>query len=679
MSHLLAPVILLFALMQQPAPTVPPTVGAATAPPVQEAFGEQHVKLGTSTVDLTGPWKFKPGDDPAWAASELDDSHWVKMDLTPNRRGYVPGWESRGYAGLSGYAWYRLTVDVDGANRRLALEMPQSADDAYQVFVNGKMVGQFGKFTPRRVTAYGSIPTMFMLPRDAGKAPIHLAIRMWMDSATPFNSPDAGGLHGPPEIGYADSIASEVQLNFDSIEHSIGSGFLEMLILFMALVMAGALFWLDPSEKAYLWLALVCMVTLLGNAVVLSAAFVIVFSQTTGVLLADVFAVPVRIGLWVVFWGYWFRLARIRQLHFVVWALVAIFAVGTAMLRPPLYGQSVPVSAAAYLTPMLLVVKLTLGVLLLAVAAVGFTRQRTEGWLAGVAVMLAVIANFQRELRLLHVQTRTLVVGYSVSLGTVSTILSLLIITVMLLRRFVASQRRQEQWKLEIEQARQVQQILIPEKVPQVEGLKILSEYRPAREVGGDFFQVLTPEVSGTSLIVVGDVTGKGLQAGMLVALIVGSVHTAARHTSNPTEILAMVNDQLCERGHSSATCMVLRIDTDGSVDLSHAGHLPPYLNGREMELEGALPLGTISGIEFPTLSFQLNPMDLLLVMSDGVVEAQDPQGRLFGFDRINEMLRTPISPREIATAAQQFGQEDDILVLEIQWIGEIQTASSAM
>jgi serine phosphatase RsbU (regulator of sigma subunit) len=306
---------------------------------------------------------------------------------------------------------------------------------------------------------------------------------------------------------------------------------------------------------------------------------------------------------------------------------------------------------------------------------VGFTRHRTEGWLAGVAVSLAFIANFQRELRLLHVQTRTLVLGFSVSLGTVSTILSLLIITVLLLRRFIASQRRQELWKLEIEQARQVQQVLIPETVPRLQGITILSEYRPAREVGGDFFQVLPPDAlppedAENSLVVVGDVTGKGLQAGMLVALIVGAVHTAARHTSDPTRILALINDQLCERGHSSATCMVLRIDRDGHVDLSHAGHLPPYLNGREVTLEGALPLGTISGIDFPLLTFQLNPGDSLLVMSDGVVEAQDPQGQLFGFERIDAMLRNPISPREIANAAQKFGQEDDILVLELQWMG---------
>ena len=86
--------------------------------------------------------------------------------------------------------------------------------------------------------------------------------------------------------------------------------------------------------------------------------------------------------------------------------------------------------------------------------------------------------------------------------------------------------------------------------------------------------------------------------------------------------------------------------------------------------MEGALPLGTIAGVDFPSISFRMNTGDKLLVMSDGVVEAQDPQGRLFGFDRINEMLRNQNSPDQLATAAQEFGQEDDILVLQVQWLG---------
>jgi serine phosphatase RsbU (regulator of sigma subunit) len=99
--------------------------------------------------------------------------------------------------------------------------------------------------------------------------------------------------------------------------------------------------------------------------------------------------------------------------------------------------------------------------------------------------------------------------------------------------------------------------------------------------VGGDFFQILPGDIPGRVLIVVGDVTGKGLQAGMLVALIVGAIRAAIHHSSDPSQILSEVNQQLCERQQASATCMILRIDPDGSVIIANAGQLPPYLNGR--------------------------------------------------------------------------------------------------
>ncbi len=656
--------------MLSAAQTTAPAVSKSKLPPLAAAASSvEQVQLGNAVVPLTGPWKFHTGDNPAWAQPGLDDSSWSGMDMTP-ARGPVPGWTARGFPGYAGYAWYRLTVEVHGSGKTLSLKMPREVDDAYQVFVNGVQIGQFGKFSRHSVTAYGSLPRAFALPQNLTGGRMIIAIRMWMDSATPFNSPDAGGLHGPPVIGYARYIDGQIRLDFDSIAHVVGSGFLETLILIMALLMAVALYWLEPDEEAYFWLALVCLVTLLGNALVLLAAFTTPMSQTEVVILADVVATPIRIGLWVMFWAYWFQLPKLHRIHAIVWALVALLAIGTAMLRPPLYGQKIPVQAVAILLPTLMSLKLGLGVLLGVVAYMGFKRNKTEGGMAGAAVILAFVANFQHELRLIHIGISTTVFGFSVSLGTISTILSLLIITVMLLTRFVRSQRLQEQWKLEIEQARSVQQVLIPEKLPAVKGMLIRSEYHPAREVGGDFFQILPLDDQGSALIVVGDVTGKGLQAGMLVSLIVGSIRTAIQQSTDPSQILSMLNEQLAEREHASATCEILRISPEGAVTLAHAGHPPPYLNGNEIHMEGALPLGMIAEIGFPSQSLQLQPGDELTLISDGVAEAQDSHGRLFGFDRVQEMMKQQATADEIATAAKKFGQADDITVLQVKWQG---------
>ncbi len=654
--------LLLLPLSASAAATVDDPQNIATA-----ADSLVQIRLGESSVELAGPWKFHVGDNPSWAQPDFDDSNWEDVDLTRGRNGLAVGWTARGHAGYSGYAWYRLQANIQGAERSLALEMPDNFDDAYQVFVNGERIGEFGRFTKHGVTAYGALPTAFRLPKGVRDGKVNIAIRMWMDSATPFNSPDAGGLREPPVLGYAAVIASQVQLDWDGNAHLVGSGFLEMLILVMALLMALALFWLDRQEKSYLWLALVCEAIILGNAVVLLDNFTTWIGLTTSVIIVDVIAKPLEIGLWVLFWGYWFRLERMRLLQRAVWSLVVILAIGTAMLRPPLYGQHVPVHAAVYLNPFLLIVKLGLGILLLLVAYRGFKRNREEGGMAAAAVILTFIANYNHELRVVLGSVTFNILNFAINLGSISTILSLLIITVMLLRRFITAQRAKEQWKLEIAQARHVQQVLIPNKLPQLNDLHIESEYRPVREVGGDFFQIVPKERDGTSLIVFGDVTGKGLQAGMLVALIVGAIRSAAQHDNSPQRILEALNELLCERGSSSATCMVLRFAPNGSVELANAGQLPPYLNGTEMQIEGALPLGILAGLDFPVTSFTLEPGDSLLLMSDGIAEAQNAHGELFGFERIEGMLRNPTTTAEIANAAQKFGQTDDILVLRIE------------
>lgn len=642
-----------------------------------------QVTLGNAAVELFGPWKFHTGDDLRWAQPDFDDSGWATMDMTPppgtadatlGSSGYIPGWTDRGYAGYSGYAWYRLTVDVQGADDPMALKMPDNADDAYQVYVNGQRIGTFGRFTAHGVTAYSTLPRAFRLPRDLRSGRVTIAIRMWMDSATPFNSPDAGGLHEPPVLGHASAIAAQIRLGWDEIAHDVGSGFLEMLILLLALIVAVSLSWLDRSESAYLWLALVSLVTLIGNAIILLVNFLAWIGQTPSVIFEDDILTPVRIGLWVLFWGYWFRVARIDRLHREVWGLVLLLAVGTALLRPPLYGQTIPVDAATYLVPFLLVVKLAFAVLLFWVTYQGIREHKAEGWMALPAVLLAAISQYQHELRLIHVQTAFSVFGFQISLGTASTMLSLLLVTVMLSRRFLHSQRKQEQWRQEIKQAQHVQQVLIPDKLPIIAGLAIESEYRPAREVGGDFFQIIPSNGDGSVLIVVGDVTGKGLQAGMLVALIVGAIRSAVQHSTDPLLVLNSLNEELCDREHASATCLMLRIEADGMVALANAGHLPPYLNGREMQMEGSLPLGVIAEPEFPVMHFHLKTGDTLMLMSDGIAEAQDEHGHLFGFERIDRMLRTPMTASSLAAAAQEFGQEDDILVLRIERSSEPKT-----
>ncbi len=192
------------------------------------------------------------------------------------------------------------------------------------------------------------------------------------------------------------------------------------------------------------------------------------------------------------------------------------------------------------------------------------------------------------------------------------------VIALLLLRRLLRSVKRQRLMALDVKQAQEVQQVILPEARLALPGLTIESEYRPAREVGGDFFQIIPHKTDGSVLIVAGDVTGKGLKAGMLVALLVGAIRTEEKHSNDPAIMLSTLNQRLMGRGDAQATCLALRIEADGSATLANAGHMPPYLNGEALPMEGALPLGMIEGAESSLMHFQLKQGDKLMLMSDG-------------------------------------------------------------
>jgi len=194
------------------------------------------------------------------------------------------------------------------------------------------------------------------------------------------------------------------------------------------------------------------------------------------------------------------------------------------------------------------------------------------------------------------------------------------------------------------------------------------SVYKPAQQVGGDFFQIL-PVEGGGLLIVLGDVAGKGLPAAMLVSMLVGSIRILADVTHDPALILRKLDDRLVGRSRGGfSTALAAFIAEDGRVTIANAGHLSPYLDGREIELRGALPLGIVSGTQYESTNFELRAGSRLTFYSDGVVEAQNAKGELFGFDRAKAMSQE--SAAEIVRSAVEFGQSDDITVVTIERLG---------
>ena len=430
--------------------------------------------------------------------------------------------------------------------------------------------------------------------------------------------------------------------------------------------MAFSLFTLDRTESAYLWLGVNCIVILLFITLQEMTYYRTWIPGVLEVFLRDVVLLPLQMALWIVFWACWFRLDGRVLLHRAVGALVALQALGTALERAPLYGHLLPVHALGWVSPCVLALKLLLGAVLFWVAYRGILKDRAEGLLALPAVALIGVAQYEYELQLFHAPIVFFVFGYVVTANQVATALSLGIVTVLLLRRFLHTQRQREQWRLEIEQARQVQHVLIPEEVPSIPGFTFESDYRPSLQVGGDFFQII-PGEDGSVLAIIGDVSGKGLRAAMLVALIVGAIRTLVEFTRDPADVLRGVNQRLCGRLRNQfATCLALHIAADGKATIANAGHVPPFLNGCEMPLAGSIPLGIIEGAPIEERSLILEPGGRLLLTTDGIIEAQNKQRELFGFVRLGELALEDRSSVEIAAAAQAFGQEDDITVLRI-------------
>ncbi|MGD0627840.1 MAG: PP2C family protein-serine/threonine phosphatase [Terracidiphilus sp.] len=252
-----------------------------------------------------------------------------------------------------------------------------------------------------------------------------------------------------------------------------------------------------------------------------------------------------------------------------------------------------------------------------------------------------------------------------VGLGQLTAMLFFLTLAAIIVRRSTRMSRQQAVHEGELAAAREVQQVILPEQVEGIAGFKVESVYQPAQQVGGDFFQIL-PTSGGGLLVVVGDVAGKGLPAAMLVSVLVGAIRAAADFTQSPSALLANLNERLMGRARGGfSTALAAHITTDGCVTIANAGHLPPYLDGQEVELPGALPLGIVSGSNYETIQFSLPEGSRLTFYSDGVVEAQNQRGELLGFDRGRDLSAQPAAA--IVEAAKAFGQSDDITVVTIE------------
>ena len=646
-----------------------------------------QVRLGQATAPLNGPWKFQVGDspldpvthEPIWAQPGFDDSQWETVDLTPppgssNQKsgfaGYVPGWTAKGHPGYWGYGWYRIRVQVEARpGEQLALAGPADMDDGYEVFANGTRVGSFGDFSSRPPVVFYTQPMMFPMPPtksgNAGSSTLVLAFRVWTEPNTLTGQPDAGGFHSPPLLGDEGAVAAGYQMRWLERVRLYALFAFEGLLFALLAVVAFTLILFDRGDEVYLWVGAVFVLLAANYGLGAFDSWTQHLSIASDRLLSDNFLVPLIYGGWVMVWWTWFGRQRPARMPYIAGGITLLYMVCNT-IGEEIFFNLIPHPVAAVFNLASILLRLALFGLLLWVVIQGIRRQGLEGWLVLPAIPLLGIGMFSNELVLLRITVNWFFFGIRIGLPEMANLLLVAALALLMLHRLLLSVRRQRLIALDIKQAQEVQQVILPEARTTLPGLVIESEYRPARDVGGDFFQIIPNNADDSLLIVAGDVTGKGLKAGMLVALLVGAIRSTAQFDRDPVVMLDSLNQRLLGRGDAHATCLALSIARDGEVKLANAGHMPPYLNGEPVAMEGALPLGITPQAEFSVMRFKLVEGDRLMLLSDGIVEAMDKEGHLFGFDRVQDLLRTKSTAAEVASAAQNFGQEDDISVITV-------------
>jgi len=600
--------------------------------------------LTSGLVWLTDGWRYHSGDNIAWANPQFDDGNWER---------HSPQQTDTCAHGC----WYRLPIELPphGNTPLNLLMLAQSG--VFEVYVDGHRAGS-AQFEPWWLTR----ETMeFIVPLNAHRDPVLLAIRI-RPPRIAFDANEASSLR--VALGGQQAISDAADAHHTRrLIRFLPSGAVNFVIVLagFALLLICAL---QQRDREYLWLGV--YLTILGSSggIFTAAVYAILPGDAN-----EIYADP------AIFLGMLaqteFTFAFIRRRPNRLWRSYECFLLAcpilsflcSAGLMPnALYFsfESAALVPAAFAIPALLYYWHRHG-------------NREARWLIvpSLAPAVGMILNNLPQIgnllgmNLDFLSSPVLLWGIApLSPADVADAIFLLAIGAVMLVRFTTLNREQARVSGELAAAREMQLELVPATLPALPGWRLDAAYIPASEVGGDFYQVVSRN-DGSSLLVVGDVSGKGLKAAMTGALAIGAFRSLALEGLSPGMLLTRLNESLFGASHGGfVTCLCGHISHKSRLTLASAGHVPPYRNGEEIPLETGLPLGILSDLEFPETTVELAPGDRTVFVTDGVVEAQSRSGELFGFERTQAISVHPVA--QIAAAAQAFGQQDDITVLSL-------------
>ncbi len=631
----------------------------------QDSIAFRTQNPGKGIAEVTGNWHFHTGDDLAWAQPGYDDSGWEQLrgDKT---------WGAQTHPSYIGFAWYRKPIEVTPGDGPLTILMPP-VQDAYELYWNGKKIGSDGGFPPHAQWSTTPHAVTFTLPSSYGV----LALRVWKATLASADPTTMGGLTLAPRIGDSAYLALLIRARTMARERQFLPTLISSSLMLVTGLISLLLFVRERKRWLYLWLALFLIgIGIDGFRGILRSDTTFVASQFYEQLSTCVS----QLSLWALMLALfgldqdrsWRRRTLIVALIFLTAQAVDMITIFFWQHGGKVVVWTDAITTAIYTVAPLYIVPILIG---------GLRRRRqTDLWPLAFIIFSAGIWVFALGIVGQGVQIThwdglfEVLAGVGFSVGEyrfdMRPILDALVFVALLFtvaREQYRERRRQTHMEMEVRSAREVQRVLVPEAVPAVPGFAIDSVYKPAAELGGDFFQVISlPDAS--TLIVIGDVSGKGLKAAMTVSLIVGTLRTMSDYTHEPAEILQGMNRRLCGRVQDGfVTCVVLRVTPSGDATIANAGHLAPFRDGEELPLRGSLPLGVAPETAYEDLAFRLHEGETLTMYTDGIVEAGSGRGELYGFERVQRLTQEGKSAEQIVEAACAFGQDDDITVLSIR------------
>jgi hypothetical protein len=660
--------------------------------------------MGTPVL-LDKNWRVGITANPAAATPEFDDSTWAVRDAKesftdvpdedhPSDAPQAPGKPSPNTP-IGGhqrpYVWFRLHLKLPPTHGPISLliELPVSHNTSVNlgeaglaanvdVFANGKQIQPAGPHGDEP-EHYQPISRVYHLNLAPNEGSLTLALRSiyiptGIGSYTSFFSNRALRLGSPDDLERALQLWS-LQILLERLPRLVYSILLTVLSLFLL-----ALYFTQKGHVEYLWLALhelvqapIGFVDLAGSSAWLDQLWY-----------AAVVMQLVLISAYLYFEFLIAFLALRRRWYIVLGRYTApvLFLVGPGLL---MVGRStrhidqqiigiflvvVGVGTFLWIMGWFIFIFLTL--------IVATARRNFEAGLLLIPLVLSFVGMVEPVLTAgmtdwvgsayhspLTFQTGPVPIHFA----SIADFAGIFVIVLIIFVRFLRIHRDRERASSELAAARSVQELMIPHEKLETPGFEVDSVYNPANEVGGDFFHV-QPTSDGGLLVIIGDVAGKGLQAAMNVSMLMGAMRRTPERS--PAKILESLNRVLVG-SESFTTCQAAWFGADGEVVLANAGHLPPYLNSQEIAIPGGLPLGVLPDVDYDEVRLYLHPGDRILLMSDGVVEARQSSGELFGFDRVHNLSNQ--TAFYIADAAKTFGQEDDITVVTVRRLAQAMAA----